>query len=301
MSTTDVREWAKAKGLTIGDHGRIPVKIQAEYDAEHATTADWPAAHVPGDPGLISAYDGGVTEADFPEPLAEPEHAAPVLSLPSRETRPRQITAPRRPLRDRLRRDPTAKPKAGKAKAKIPRVSLARLIEDAWGQLAFAAGPIPPMQRLLQAQAPMAGLVFEDTLRDTAVDRLLQPVARAEDKAKSVGGIVMPPVALLAVLASAPQPVERDGQWVYPEPSLQHKGALISLRWSLMLMAEAGSIRLDEYKERAEANTERGRQADQFMAWILGIEATPDVVDQAVSAEDEAVERARAMFGDNEA
>lgn len=295
MSTTDVREWAKAKGKTIGDHGRIPKAIQAEYDAEHNSDQVM----------SLPAYDGGVTVADFPEPLDEhePERelaAVPALPPPTRETRPRHITAPRRPLRDRLRPGSKPKPKAG-GKAKIPRVSLARLIEDAWSQLAFAAGPIPPMQRLLQAQAPMAGLVFEDTLRDTAVDRFLQPVARAEDKAKGIGGIVMPPVALLAVLASAPQPEQRGDQWVYPEPSLQHKGALISLRWSLMLMAEAGSIRLDEYKERAEANAERGRQADQFMAWILGIESSPDVVDQAVSAEDEAVERARAMFGDNEA
>lgn len=292
MSTTDVREWAKAKGMTIGDHGRIPAKIQAAYDADQA----------PAPP----SYDGGVTVADFPEPLDDPEPdepraglaAVPALSPPSRETRPRRITTPRRPLRDRLRGSAKPKPKGGKAK--LPRVSLAPLIEGIWSQLAFASAPIPPMQRLLQAQTPLAGIVLEDTLKDTAADRLMQPAARAEEKVKKVGGLIMPNVSLMAVLMTAPQPEQRGDQWVYPEPSMQHKAALVSLRWSLMLMAEAGSLDLERYVERAAVNAERGRQADQMMAWILGIDATPETVSDAVSAEDEAVERARAMFGDQQ-
>jgi hypothetical protein len=161
------------------------------------------------------------------------------------------------------------------------------------------------MQKLLQAQAPFAGLALEDALAGTVVDRALQPIARAEDKAKAVGGLMFPPMALMLTLATAPVPEYIEGtdppQYQFPEPSTQHKAALMTLRWSLMLWSEAGAARLEEYRARADANAERGQQADAFMAWILGYEdqapAADDPVAAAVSAEDEAVRRAQDMFG----
>jgi hypothetical protein len=185
-------------------------------------------------------------------------------------------------------------------------VSLASLIEDAWSQMAFASSGIPPMQRLLQAQAPFSALALEDALAGTVVDRVLQPVARAEDKAKAVGGVMFPPVALMMVLATAPVPQVIDGtdppQYVFPEPSTQHKASLMTLRWSLMLWSEAGEARLDEYRARAEATAERGAAADRFMMYILGYEdqaAEPEggAEAAAVNAEDEAVKRAQQLFG----
>lgn len=297
-TTTDVREWAKAKGIDIGSHGRIPAGIRRQYDIEHPETADpieVPSLDYP-EPESGPDYDGGVTEADFP-PEPEPEQPARVA-----EVRPRRITSPRTGggIVARFRKPRTAKAKAGRPARKLPRVSIAGLIEDAWSQLAWAAAPIPPMQRLLYAQAPFAGVALEDALRDTVADKILQPVARAEQKAKAVGGLVMPPVALLGVLATAPQPTQitnEDGTTVlaFPEPSFAHKTALVNLRWSLMLMAETGTIHLDEYKAKAEAAQARGRMADEFMAWILGVEL-PD--EPPVREEEEAVRRAQAMFGD---
>ena len=289
-STTDVREWAKAKGIDIGSHGRIPAAVRDQYDAEHpASDAD--AAYP--EPG--PEYDGGVTAADFPP---EPEPAEPGHPAEVRPRRVRTTASTRNRMLARWR-----KPKTGKTARpgrKLPRVSIAGLIEDAWSQMAWAAAPLPPMQRLLYAQAPFAGVALEDALRDTMADRVLQPVARAEEKAKAVGGLVMPPVALMAVLATAPQPAEienEDGTRVlaFPEPTFAHKTALVNLRWSLMLMAEVGQIHLDEYKAKAEAAAARGAMADEFMAWILGVELPPEV---PVREEEEAVKRAQAMFGD---
>ena len=299
-TTTDVREWAKAKGIDIGLHGRIPAAVRRQYDAAHAGTDQ---EDVDGaEPEQVfavpayDAYDGGVTEADFPSDEGAKEEAGHPA-----EVRPRRVRAPRTTGTSIVAR--FRKPKGGKTARpgrKLLRVSLAGLIEDAWSQLAWAAAPLPPMRRLLYAQAPFAGVALEHALRDTVADRVLQPVARAEEKAKEVGGLIMPPVALMAVLATAPQPTEitnEDGTRVlaFPEPTFAHKTALVNLRWSLMLMVEVGQLHLEEYKAKAEAAMRRGRQADEYMAWILGVELPEEV---PVREEEEAVKRAQAMFGD---
>lgn len=296
-TTTDVREWARAKGIDIGGHGRIPRDIQEQYNSEILAETGTPDEDFPD---LADIYDGGITAADFPpEPPPEP------AGHPD-EVKPRRIRPPARTggVLARIRGPKTGKTgKTARPARKLPRISLAGLIEDAWSQMAWAAAPIPPMQRLLYAQAPFAGVALEDALRGTVADRLLQPVARAEEKAKAVGGLVMPPAALLAVLATAPQPTEitnEDGTTVlaFPEPSLAHKTALVNLRWSLCLMAETGKIHLEEYKAKAEAAQARGRQADEFMAWILGAELPEEA---PVREEEEAVRRAQAMFGGDQA
>lgn len=303
-TTTDIREWAKTQGLEVKAKGPLPDDVRARYAAEHAEAeADYP----PGPAELEDQAPADVAEAAPPPTQAERTPARP---RPTAGERGRAILARLHPQAGTKRDRPRPR--------KMARVSLANLIEDAWGQMAWAASPLPPMQRLLQAQGPFAGIAMEDALQGTVVDRVLQPVARAEDKAKAVGGLLMPPAALMLVLVTAPAPnvtVDQEGREVatWPEPSIQHKGALMTLRWSLMLWSEAGAARLDEYRQRAEASAERGRQADQFMAWILGFEEPAadedaraaaeqgtDVISAAVSAEDEAVRRAQAMFGDGQ-
>lgn len=292
-TTTDVREWAKAKGIDIGAHGRIPAHVREQYESENTSPQEdaYPA------PAPGPDYDQGITDADF---ITADEPPEPGPGHPA-EVKPRRVRTPRPATAGVFAR--WRKPKTGKTTRparKLPRVSIAGLIEDAWSQMAWAAAPIPPMQRLLYAQAPFAGIALEAALKDTVVDRVLQPAARAEEKAKAVGGLVMPPLALLAVLATAPRPYEitnEDGTTAltWPEPALAHKTALINLRWSLMLMAETGQVHLEEYKAKAEAASARGRMADEFMAWILGMDL-PD--EPAVREEEEAVRRAQAMFGD---
>lgn len=310
-NTTDIREWAKTKGLEVGSKGTLSAEVKAAYAAEHPPTLRGPAEDDPDYPGDNGA---GVTSA-APPPAAPPPDPRQAERAPAR---PRvSSTARGRGLLDRFRAGSPSGPKRPPAKPgkKLPRVSIASLVEDAWSQMAFAAGGIPPMQRLLHAQAPFAGMCLEETLAGTVADRALQPIARAEDKAKAVGGVLFPPMALMMVLATAPVPQYVEGtdppQYLFPEPSTQHKAALMTLRWSLMLWSEAGEARLDEYRARAEANTERGAQADRFMAYILGIEDPADE-DQAadgqaadgqgaeaaaVNAEDEAVRRAQQLFG----
>jgi hypothetical protein len=302
-TTTDIREWAKTQeGLEVGPKGPVSAEVRAAYTEAHAAGngAEADGSAYPGDSG------GEVTSA-VSAPAAPPPDPRQAERAPAR---PRVSTSTRgRGFLDRLR-GPSAGPRAkapAKAGKRLPRVSIASLIEDAWSQMAFAAGGMPPMQRLLHAQAPFAGLALEDALAGTVADRALQPLARAEDKAKAVGGVMFPPMALMMVLVTAPVPEVVDGtdppQYLFPQPTTQHKAALITLRWSLMLWSEAGEARLDEYRARAEQNAERGAQADRFMAFILGYEdeapgAEGEGADTAaVNAEDEAVARAQRLFG----
>jgi hypothetical protein len=283
-TTTDIRKWAKEHGHDVGPKGPIASDVIAQYEAEHPDAA-----------GGLPPEDESTTAA-----------AAPPDGGRVAEQRPRQpkpAGGHGRGFLARLRggAQPTGRAAAAR-RPRVARVSLANLIEDAWGQMAWASSSLPPMQRLLQAQAPFAGIALEDALAGTIVDRALQPVARAEDKAKAVGGLLMPPMALMLVMATAPRPeviqTTEGEQLAWPEATTQHKAAIMSLRWSLMLWSEAGAARLEEYRARAEANTDRGRQADAFMAWILGLpESGPGPADEAVAAEDEAVRRAQAMFG----
>jgi hypothetical protein len=151
------------------------------------------------------------------------------------------------------------------------------------------------MQRLLHAQAPYAGIALEDGLRDTFIDKILQPIARGQAKGEAVGGLIFPPMALALVLATAPQPAQTEtGDVVWAEPGTEHKMALLMLRWSLMLMAKGGAAHLEEYRIKAEEAAERGRSADMFMTFILGGPG-PDPGDD--SGEAAAVKMAAAMFG----
>ena len=35
-NATDIRAWAKAKGMTVNDRGRVPAEVRAAYEAAHS-------------------------------------------------------------------------------------------------------------------------------------------------------------------------------------------------------------------------------------------------------------------------
>src|SRR5258708_7843882 len=165
--TTDVREW-----LRQHPRDRAP--------AGGGTPGGGRALSTGAPPPLDDDYDAGVTAADFPPD--EPEK-------PASETKPRRVRTTRPRARSKLTAWLTGEQdgKEGKSRKRFPRVKLDKLVERAWSQLAEAAPVLPPEQRL-DGQAPFAGLVLEDQLKGTVVDKVLQPVARAEEKAEAIGG-----------------------------------------------------------------------------------------------------------------
>lgn len=291
--TTDVREWLRQHHPDKAtDRGRISGEGMALYTEAH--------------PPLDDDYDAGVTAADFPPD--EPEK-------PASETKPRRVRTTRPRARSKLTAWLTGEQdgKEGKSRKRFPRVKLDKLVERAWSQLAEAA-PVLPLEKMLYAQAPFAGLVLEDTLKGTVVDKVLQPVARAEEKAEAIGGLLGPPMFIMGVMATAPPPCQAcDGAGGLPvngEPglmqacpacrgsgsqpaSMQHRAMMGGLKMSLMAMSETMGGRLEEVQQRAAVNKERARKIDRFIEWLFDMPAG----EAPSEMEDEAIRRAQEMAG----
>ncbi len=287
----EIRAWARAEQLpNVPARGQVPQWLHDAYEERHAH----PGA---GDDGL----DGDVAQAAPPPPGAENGQAAAPPGRES-ETAPREVKAPSsgRRAAGRLRaRLGGGKPAAGKrkrARPKHPRIPVTSMIEGVWGQLAWSARPVPPLSRVLSAQAPFAGVVLEDAVRNTVVDNALQPIARTEELSKAVMGMIGPPAFVMAMLA-----VGRE----HPSFGYLHGG----LRFSLMSGAKASSMKLEEVMARIEEDEQLGKEIDKLIEWIFSMpgQAPPgqtvegEVITPAgeapPTAEDEARLRMQQVFG----
>lgn len=289
-TATEIRTWARAEGIEVNERGKIGAGVRRAYDDAHGGAAD--------------TYDNGVTAADFlPGPDPHPHPAEPELE---EEAAPRAVEGQRgaskppaaaraRQLWGKIGRKDTGKNTGtGKAKRKAParhpRIPAAPVIEHVWSQLAWAARPLPPMQKILAAQAPTAGLMLEDTVRDTVLDaRILQPIARAEEKFKAVNALILPPLWTMAIsMWGGAVTREVQGQVVVvtdergiPVWDERTRVLVAGLRFSLMSWMEISGRHAEEIKERAETLTRQADEADQLIAWILA----PPVPGEDVTAE----------------
>lgn len=163
--------------MDVPARGKVPEGVRAAY-AE---------AHAGGDnPGL---------SADEVPPEHGYAEAEPVPTRPQTATdgHPDEV-APLPPPG----RFPALRRRGGapRPKREHKRVSLESLAEGAWGVLAnlTAAQGLVPTARALQLQAPIAGMILEDSLRGTVVDRIAQPIARSGEAAKEIGALLGVPV-----------------------------------------------------------------------------------------------------------
>lgn len=177
--TTDaeIRKWARGEGMDVAPRGKVPEDIRAAYDGAHAS---------PDNPGL--SQDGPPPEHGYAD--AEPVPTRPQTAA---EGHPDEVAPLPPPARfPGLRR----RGGAVREKRQHRRVSLESLAEGAWGVLAniTASQGLVPTARALQLQAPIAGMILEDSLRGTVVDRIAQPIARGGEAAKEVGALLGVPV-----------------------------------------------------------------------------------------------------------
>lgn len=314
-TTAEVRAWAVINGWPEleGGRGRIPDDVREAYDQAQAYVdgiargaesdfagpdgaGQWMAADSPGgQPGASRGAEG----PDFGEPP------------PGAEDQPSRPRGGRRRGRGsrRLftgRRTTRRAPRAPRARQVFPRLSVAPLIEDMYDDLAWAAQPIPPLSRLLRAQAPLAGVILDPVVQDTLIDRtVLQLAARNWERLKVANGLIGTPVALMGVLVTAPQPigkkevVDEQGRQVidpqtgqpalalvYADPSLEHKASMVMLRWSVRAMADAAGDAMQQITERAEVAAGRDKLVDEFIAYVLGMPAPPDSEEQTAAQAD---------------
>jgi len=241
-----IRQWLNDNGRPQSPKGRISAEDRQFYAAAH----DEPPA---ADELEDESAAGPVTDDDF-GPDAEPE-------APPRRVRTRQPPAARA---GRIAGSLFGSGKKAKSrKRQPPRVSLEKFVSRGWtmmGRMAMAASQ--PMGRCLQAQAPMAGIILEDIATGTVADRLLQPLARTEDKLDRIFALAAPPLLVLAIDMSSGLP---------PKEAAARQAILVPmLRESLRVSMEVSEAYAQAITERLEQNMKYDAQIDQLLAAIFG-------------------------------
>ena len=288
---TDIREWANANGYVIGLKGRIPGHIQTAYDAAHpsgngstvstaSTGPDYP------DDDFDSAFPGPQT------PYAGPEDDGGTGD--TGETKPRP---PRGGKSGRKGARPSWLPGGGAKKKpgrKPPRVSTEDLLGALWRGGAKLLSPVPPLQRTLRMQAPVAGMLLDDVVKDSIVDPVLQPLARLAAQGKTVQALVGPPAFVTAIMAHQIQRANLDPPQE-PHP-LFMAVATEGLRSSLMAWMDVAGPKFELALSREqEFEAKYGQPVDDMIAFIFSAPVNPADV-EAVMAEEEAIRRAQGVL-----
>lgn len=269
-NTTDVREWARAEGIEIGSKGRIKASITERYEAAHPGEA-LPAGPPPapgGDPGGDD-YDDGVTAADFPgaddypaDPGGPAEPPADQAERAVEERRPRPVAKKRREARtfsERLWGGGGTKPK--RSAKKHARVSLEGFAEDMFLDLAWTFQGLPPLEKCLYLQAPLAGKTVESAVKGTFVDAVLQPAARFDRQFKALEALTAPAwVAAIMVRGRKDEAGEYS-----PETKLMFSG----LRHALLSMSRIAEVDFEQLKQKSEDLRTASGQIDAMIAWLF--------------------------------
>lgn len=226
-TAAQIRAWARDVGLIVPPRGTLSDEVIRQYEAAN-----------------------GTGEADAPDSSSA---GPPPADTIEGERKPRQVGGGGR---RRLALPGRGKDKpAGKSKGRAkPRVPVDKIISGAWGLLATLARPLPPTSRLLRLEAPVAGLILEDVIRGTVVDKMLQPLARAEEGGKALFALLGPP-ALVTAIALQP-----DYQVML----------LPALRESLRTWIEVAGPKFTEAAARDAAfEEEYGQDIDAFIQMLF--------------------------------
>ena len=288
-TATDVREFVRAAGHDVGVKGRVPAGAVEAWTDDHPDDLFTAPAAANGSGG--PDYPDGMTEDDFPTAGAEP----PGDDADSGETRPRR---PRKPAasarggwRDRLK---GGKTRSRAKKPKHPRIPVDDLICSAWRIMARVARPVPPVQRVLKIQAPVAGALLEDVVRDTLVDRFMQPLARLQTGGKTAVALAGPPMIVLAITVHCAAAAE-NGR---PPSRLFMETAQEMLRESLLIWMDVAGPKFEAAMAREKEFEEKyGKTVDETIAWLFSAPVI-DADEEAVRAEEDAVRRAQGILAD---
>jgi hypothetical protein len=261
MSDSDIRDWAQARGLKIGARGVIPAAVREAYNADAAlggADPEWSGAEDP--PGPLALEAGSpLYFPEMPDVPADPpdmEEAAPEATPARGGSRAgRRLTLPGR------RKSGTAAAKGKGRKPKRPRVPVDHIISDVWRFGAGLARPLPATSRLLSLQAPLAGMVLEEAVKNTVMDSVLQPFARTGKNAEIMWAMLGAPAITVMIQM-------RPGDLPFLLPVL---------RSSLMTMVRIMGPRIKEaLQEETEFEKTYGETVDAMIVFLLQGVAVPD-------------------------
>ena len=282
--STDVRDWAREQGMEVSDRGRLPKAVQQRYDAEHEQLGEPEVAGL-GHDQAGDDYDGGVTEADFPPaaggdlgPLEGHDTGTAAAAVPGRrhlapvgdtgEQAPRAVhTAKvRRSFRERVWGGGGTKP-AKPAKPARARMSLRTLAEDMFLDAAWAFQSLPPVEKVLYLEAPLAGDIFDKSIKGTAADKVFQPIARANQQIKGIEALTAPLWVGLIVARG-----RKDEQGNYsPETRMMFGG----LRHALLSLTRSTTMDFDKLRKKSEELRTASGQVDRMIEWLFEVPEQP--------------------------
>lgn len=208
----EIRAWGKENGWEIEERGRIPAALRSAWATANAGgAARLPEAAAPAPNGhgpvtfTIPDFTPPGPPEDLPAANGHGDGAGPAPeqppAAPPKQSRREQIA-------ERFRRRPAAA--RPRPRRRVTLETLGGLVWTGAAQLCAKQGKFLPVANIMAFQAPVAGLVLEDALKNTMADAVLQPVARLVESGSTVGSLVGPP-ALVAVVCVRPElyPVAR--------------------------------------------------------------------------------------------
>jgi len=285
-TAAEIRAWAQQEGgYDLPARGNIPIHVRDAYDAAHPGSNGSSGFSTPDEAGQPDYPDDDFAAAFADDPPDMPEDTG--------ETPPKKPGASRSRGGQRGRKTRFGfgrKPGSGKPKRK--RIPVDDLIGSAWGVLARLATPLPPLQRTLRVQAPVAGILLEDAVKDTAADIILQPVARLAQQGKTVSALLGPPMIVTAISLHVAQ---AQAAGAMPNPIFLSV-AQEALRGSLMTWMDVAGPRFEEALAKEKEFEEKyGQGVDEFMTWLFSPAVNPE--DRAAAeAEEDAIRRAQGIL-----
>jgi hypothetical protein len=282
---TAVRAWAQANGRP-STRGKLPNKIVEDWNMAHPD--DLYESGPPRDTGNghVPDYPDGDFEEMFPD-AGDGDGLGDTGETPPRK--PRTAAKGKGPAGVRgLFSRGKARPKGKRP----PRVSTSDLLGSVWRAGAKLLTPLPPLQRTLRMQAPVAGDILDDVVRDTVVDPLLQPLARIAAQGKTVQALVGPPAFVSAICVHQSQRASMDPPQE-PHPFFMAI-AVEGLRNSLMAWMDVAGPKFEAAMAReAEFEEKYGQRVDDMIAMIF---AERPATEADVMAEEEAIRRAQGIL-----
>lgn len=200
----------------------------------------------------------------FPEAPGQPATAPRPTEVPPKIQSPIERAVAK--VKASVKAPPPRKTAPARAKPPKPRKSVENLIATAWRIGAQLVAPINlPVARTLDMQAPVAGLILEDVVKDTMVDKILQPLARIEGGGETAFALLGPPM-LVGTITARPQMA----------PML-----VPVLRQALYSWMELAGPHIKKVQERERKFQEDyGQDIDNMIAYLLGA-VTPNATDEA--------------------
>lgn len=255
-----VREWARGEGLKVPARGRIGAKLREAFDQAHGASDSGDNPRL----SLVQTGEEGAPEAATGEPTAPETGTQPI---DTGETRPTPPPGMHRPS--------SAGRTARVGRPQRARTSLEELAADGWELMGSYVGAqgLVPTGRVLQLQAPIAGMVLEDTLRGTPIDRVLQPLARSREKGGELAALFGPPL-IVSILTLKP--------WMAPKLAPMLKKQLRA--WA---MVAGPRMKVKEAQERKALKAMGMGDADldaMVDGWISDLFAPPEDAEMAAEA-----------------